>query len=84
MTENFHRIFFHTCVCSCSCSHVDEPEELKSDRMSLPDEPDELDLTSPIPSSTSQRPCFDDLDVTPEKEGTMSQNSQYVSCNKSS
>ncbi|XP_051907353.1 ciliogenesis and planar polarity effector 1 isoform X1 [Hippocampus zosterae] len=54
------------------CSHVDEPEELKSDRMSLPDEPEELNLTTPIPSSRSQRPCFDDLDVTPEKEGKSS------------
>ncbi|XP_077398572.1 ciliogenesis and planar polarity effector 1 isoform X2 [Vanacampus margaritifer] len=54
------------------CSHTDELEELKSDRTPLPDEPDELDLSAPTANSTSQRPCFDDLDVTPEKEGTTS------------
>ncbi|KAM9793985.1 ciliogenesis and planar polarity effector 1 isoform 1-T1 [Syngnathus typhle] len=50
------------------CSHTDEAEELKSRMTPLPDEPDELNSSAPVPSSTSQRPCFADLDVTPEKE----------------
>ncbi|XP_061603123.1 LOW QUALITY PROTEIN: ciliogenesis and planar polarity effector 1 [Phyllopteryx taeniolatus] len=54
------------------CSHTDEPEEPKSQRTPLPDNPDELDLSAPIPSSAAQRLDFDDLDVTPEKEGKSS------------
>ncbi|XP_057675157.1 ciliogenesis and planar polarity effector 1 isoform X1 [Corythoichthys intestinalis] len=54
------------------CPHTDEPEELKSQRTPLPDNQKELPLSASIPSATSQRPCFDDLDITPEKEGKSS------------
>ncbi|XP_061703718.1 ciliogenesis and planar polarity effector 1 isoform X3 [Syngnathoides biaculeatus] len=55
-----------------STSDTDESEEPKSHRTPLPDQPDDLNSSSPIRSSASQQPGFEDLDVTPEKEGKSS------------
>ncbi|XP_054613801.1 ciliogenesis and planar polarity effector 1 isoform X2 [Dunckerocampus dactyliophorus] len=49
-------------------SHADEPAEMMFERTPLPDDPDELNFSAPRPVPVPQRPCFDDLDVTPEKE----------------
>ncbi|XP_077593889.1 ciliogenesis and planar polarity effector 1 [Stigmatopora nigra] len=53
------------------CSLTDEPEEDKSQRTSLPDE-EKLPASALIPSAILQEPFFDDLDVTPEREGKSS------------
>lgn len=59
---------------ACSGSCTDEQEELRIHRTSLPSNQDQLtvDTQMCVTSVTSlQQPCFDDLDDTPEKDGTM-------------
>ncbi|XP_061731707.1 ciliogenesis and planar polarity effector 1 isoform X1 [Nerophis ophidion] len=53
-------------------SHAHEPEEMVFHRTPLPDDPDELSFSAQRPVPISQGPCFEDLDVTPEKEGKSS------------
>ncbi|XP_077479688.1 ciliogenesis and planar polarity effector 1 [Stigmatopora argus] len=53
------------------CSLTDEPEEEKSRKTPLPDE-EKLPASALIPSAILQQPFFDDLDVTPEREGKSS------------
>nr|XP_057917617.1 ciliogenesis and planar polarity effector 1 isoform X2 [Doryrhamphus excisus] len=50
-------------------SHADEPAVMMFQRTPLPDDPDDVNVSAPRSVPIQQRPCFDDLDVTPEKEG---------------